>query len=126
MSINPSDLDDAQLKRELAEQVGDLTAQELEQRLGAVATPGPAYPDLHLREAYVPFSLRREGETYVLDVPPRGQKKKILLGGLLENRPDGFFAVLEVGPKGDLMDFLRRVGEGRTMESCRVRVLMVE
>ncbi len=80
----------------------------------------------HLREAYVPFSLRREGETYVLDVPPRGQKKKILLGGLLENRPDGFFAVLEVGPKGDLMDFLRRVGEGRTMESCRVRVLMVE
>jgi len=42
VSIDPRDLDDAQLKRELAEQVSDLTAQELEQRLAAGPPSTPA------------------------------------------------------------------------------------
>ncbi len=87
---------------------------------------GRAALEQYLRGAYVPFSLRREGEAYGLDIPSRGQKKKILFGGRLESRPDGFFAVLEVGPKGDLMNFLRRIGDGRATADCRVRVLMVK
>lgn len=84
---------------------------------------GRAALERHLREAYVPFSLRREGEIYALNVPPRGQKKKILFGGHLESRPDGFFAVLEFGPKGDVQGLLRAMEEREAAEGYCVRVL---
>lgn len=39
MSIHPHDFDDAQLNRELAEQVGDISAQELEREMATAQPP---------------------------------------------------------------------------------------
>ena len=64
----------------------------------------------YLRAAYVPFSLRREGEGYTIDVPPRGVKKKVVFGGRLEALPEGTALTLEVGPKFDLLALLQAAG----------------
>jgi hypothetical protein len=66
----------------------------------------------YLREAYVPYSLRREdprteGATrYTFDVPPKGLKKRALFGGHFEAGEAGLTASLEVGPRLDLLALL--------------------
>ena len=70
----------------------------------------------YLAEAYVPYSLRREevstaGATrYRFDIPAKGLKKKVLLGGHFEIDEAGFEVCLEVGPRFDLLALLERFG----------------
>jgi hypothetical protein len=63
-----------------------------------------------LHEAYVPYSLRREENGYRFEVPPKGQRKKVLLGGHFESDECAFRASLDVGPRFDLLAFLERFG----------------
>jgi hypothetical protein len=94
--------------------------------------PGNLFPEArarleqYLRSAYVPYSLRREGVGYRFDLPAKGLKKKVLFGGFLEVREDGFFAGLEVGPKFDLMELLQGFGKGRLFRFARVKVVRLE
>ncbi len=80
----------------------------------------------YLRGAYVPFSLRREGEGYGIEVPPRGRKKKVLFGGYLEGQEERTAVVLEVGPKFDLRALLEMAGSDLRAGDCRVEVRGVE
>jgi len=90
--------------------------------------PGDLFPEArgrleqYLRGAYVPYSLRREGAGYRFDLPAKGLKKKVLFGGFLEAREEGFFAGLEVGSKFDLIGFLKGFGEGDLFRLAGVRV----
>ena len=65
----------------------------------------------YLRDAYLPYSLRREGNRYRFDVPNKGLKKKVVLGGWFEASEEGFDASLDIGPRFDLMAFLAGFGE---------------
>jgi hypothetical protein len=66
----------------------------------------------YLRDAYLPYSLRRvpsdrAGETrYQFEVPKKGLKKKILWGGTFARGEQGMQAHLEIGPAFDLLAFL--------------------
>jgi len=80
----------------------------------------------YLRGAYVPFSLRREGEGYAVDVPARGVKKKVVFGGRLEVSPEGTAFMLEVGPKFDLLALWRAVGGDLRAGDWRAEVIRVE
>jgi hypothetical protein len=80
----------------------------------------------YLRGAYVPYSLRREGDGYRFDLPPKAFKKKVLFGGFFEAREDGFFASLDVGPKFDLMALLQSFGEENVSRHARVRASGIE
>jgi len=93
-----------------------------------VHLPGDLFPEArarleqYLRGAYVPYSLRREGAGYRFDLPAKALKKKVLFGGFLEVREDAFFAGLEVGPKFDLIGFLKGFGKGNLFRLARVQV----
>lgn len=76
----------------------------------------------YLRGAYVPFSLRREGEGYGIEVPPRGLKKKVLFGGRLEGQEERTVVVLEVGPKFDLLTLLGTAGCDLRTGDCQLEV----
>ncbi|MEW6198752.1 MAG: S1 RNA-binding domain-containing protein [Planctomycetota bacterium] len=96
MSIDPHHLDDAQLNRELAEQVGDLSAQDFEHH---VAAPRPA-PDadgkarisgrvigIHGSDVFVDIGTKSEGviplDEFEPDEPPQ-------VGQVLNLVPQGF------------------------------------
>lgn len=80
----------------------------------------------YLRGAYVPFSLRRAGEGYGIDVPPRGRKKKVLFGGHLEDQGERTVVILEIGPKFDLLALLGIAGCDLRVGDCRVEGRGVE
>ena len=89
----------------------------LDLHLPAAAFDAPRqHLEQYLAEAYVPYSLRREegsiaGATrYRFDVPAKGLKKKVLLGGHFELNETGFDACLEVGVRFDLLALLDRFG----------------
>ncbi len=44
----------------------------------------------YLREAYVPFSLRREDDRYRLEAAPRGMKKRVVFGAGFRRARRGF------------------------------------
>jgi hypothetical protein len=78
-----------------------------------IRLPGEFFPqprtrlEAYLRGAYVPYSLRREDEhRLAFDLPAKALKRKVLFGGLIESRDDGFLASLDVGPKFDLAALL--------------------
>jgi radical SAM superfamily enzyme YgiQ (UPF0313 family) len=66
----------------------------------------------HLRDAYLPYSLRRESPEratevgYRFDVPKKGLRKKILWTGRFTLSEAGMNAQLEIGPGFDLRAFL--------------------
>jgi hypothetical protein len=66
----------------------------------------------YLRDAYLPYSLRREGSRYRFDVPKKGLKKKVILSGWFEASEEGFGASLDIGTRFDLVGFLREFGRG--------------
>jgi hypothetical protein len=71
-----------------------------------------AHLERYLRDAYLPYSLRREspqGVTalgYRFDVPKKGLRKKILWAGTFTLSEAGMSAQLEIGPGFDLRAFL--------------------
>jgi hypothetical protein len=93
---------------------GEFRCLHLDIHLPSASFPEPrARLEEYLRGAYLPYSLRREGEKgLVLDLPQKALKKKILFGGFIEVRENDFIASLEVGTKFDLGAFLRTFGEG--------------
>jgi hypothetical protein len=72
--------------------------------------------EAYLGDAYVPYSLRREEaqntgtRRYRFDVPAKGLKKKVILGGHFEVDEAGFSAGLDIGPRFDLLAFVERFG----------------
>jgi hypothetical protein len=103
---------------------GTFTQMRLQVHLPAAAFPEPRRAlDRYLRRVYVPYSLRREEEAgYRFDVPKKGLKKKLLLGGILEEREDGFYTTMDVGWKFDLMAFLAEFEERDLHRHARVSV----
>jgi hypothetical protein len=104
--------------------LGEFRRLRLKIRLpGAFFREPRARLEEYLRGAYVPYSLRREGkERLVFDLPSKALKKKVLFGGSIEERGDGFVADLEVGPKFDLAEFLGRFGEPGLRHHASARV----
>jgi radical SAM superfamily enzyme YgiQ (UPF0313 family) len=76
----------------------------------------------YLRDVYLPYSLRREGKRYRFEVPKKGLKKKVVLGGTFESDESGFYASLEVGVKFDLMAFLGMFGRRNGYRYAKVSV----
>ena len=92
-----------------------------------VHLPGDLFPDprarleQYLRSAYLPYSLRWEGEQLCFDLPKKALKKKILFGGSIETRDGDFFARLEIGPKFDLAAFWRTLGRQNLFYHAQAR-----
>jgi len=112
---------------------GAYTRIELEMHLPAAHFPEPrARLEAFLREAYLPYSLRREapqrgGEArYRFDVPSKGIRKKILFGGAFEIGAQGMDAWLEVGPGFEAMAFLESFGERGLYRQAKVHVAGVK
>jgi hypothetical protein len=112
---------------------GTFTRIELEMHLSAAHFPEPrVHLETYLRDAYLPYSLRREeplrgGESrYRFDVPSKGLKKKILFGGAFEVGASGMDAWLEIGLGFDVLAFLEGFGERGLYRQARVHVASVE
>jgi len=106
---------------------GVFTRLHLDVHLPARLFPEPrARLEQYLRSAYVPYSLRREGERLRFDLPRKAIKKKILFGGFFEAQEDGFWASLEIGPKFDLAAFLRAFDGKSLFRHTQVRVSGIE
>lgn len=90
--------------------------------------PAAFFPDArarleqYLRLAYVPYSLRREGDGYCFDLPPKALKKKVVFAGFLETRDDGLHASLDVGPKFDLGAFFETWGQPNLSRQAQATV----
>jgi radical SAM superfamily enzyme YgiQ (UPF0313 family) len=80
----------------------------------------------YLRGAYLPYSLRREGERLVFDLPAKALKKKVLFGGAIEERGNVFTASLEVSFKFDLGALLRTFGERDLSHHTQARVSAIQ
>jgi radical SAM superfamily enzyme YgiQ (UPF0313 family) len=77
----------------------------------------------YLRDAYVPYSLRREeASRYRFDVPRKGLKKKVVLGGHFEIGETGFDASLDVGPRFDLLAFLDQFERSNPVRYAELKV----
>ena len=97
-----------------------------------VHLPGDIFPEPrvrleeYLRSAYLRYSLRRDGARYCFDLPRKSLKKKLVFGGFFEpyesEGGEGLFASLDVGPKFDLLAFLRTFGGEGLFRHARVRV----
>lgn len=103
---------------------GVFTAAWLEVALPLAFAEGRAALERYLREAYVPFSLRREDDRYRLEVSPKGAKKRVLFGGWLAPGPEGFRAELQFGPKFNLQEWLAK--GGIAVENAWLRVICLE
>jgi radical SAM superfamily enzyme YgiQ (UPF0313 family) len=83
--------------------------------------------ETYLRDAYVPYSLRREdalspGATrYCFQVPEKGLKKKVLFGGYFEVGETGLDAGLEIGPRFDLRQLLEQFGPSYHLSYAKLR-----
>jgi radical SAM superfamily enzyme YgiQ (UPF0313 family) len=111
---------------------GAFTQLHLDMHLPGEFFPEPrARLEEYLRSAYLPYSLRREsarqhGARYRFDLPAKALKKKILFDGFFEICDDenggGLFANLNIGPKFDLLAFLRTFGEENLYRHARLEV----
>jgi hypothetical protein len=112
---------------------GVFARAEIEMHLPAAHFPGPrAHLERYLRDAYLPYSLRREeprqegADRFSFDVPPKGIRKKILFGGAFEIGARGTDAWLEIGPGFDMMAFLEGFEERDLYRQATVHVVRVE
>jgi hypothetical protein len=121
--------EDAGAGFEIAGLVEGFTPGEFDRMRLDIYLPGALFPkprtrlEKYLREAYLPYSLRREGKKrLVFDLPAKALKRKILFGGLIEEQKDGLLASLDVGTKFDLAALLETFGEPGLVRHARVRV----
>ena len=111
---------------------GTFTRLHLDLYLPADLFPKPrVHLEHHLRDAYLRYSLRREGNRLTFDLPSKALKKKILFGGDIEIRQgqdgeDGFFARLTIGPKFDLAALMATFGSPHLARHARARVSGIE
>ncbi len=103
---------------------GTFTRMEL-----ALTLPTAHFPDAgsHLRRflhaAYAPVNVRRVGEGYVFDVTEKALKKKLLFEGEFNQDETTFTARLVVGPKFELLDYLRSFPEPERWRQASVEVI---
>jgi radical SAM superfamily enzyme YgiQ (UPF0313 family) len=94
----------------------------------ALTLPTAHFPDAggqlrrFLHAAYAPVNVRRVGEGYVFDVPEKALKKKLLFEGEFSQDETVFTARLVVGPKFDLLDYLRSFPEPERFREASVEV----
>jgi hypothetical protein len=106
---------------------GEFTRLHLDVHLPGDFFPEPrVHLEQYLRSVYLPYSLRREGTRYRFDLPAKALKKKILFDGFFEAQEDGFSASLDVGPKFDLLAFLRTFGQPNLFRQVQVQVSGIE
>ncbi|MGC9394787.1 MAG: radical SAM protein [Anaerolineae bacterium] len=97
----------------------------------ALTLPTMYFPDAgsqlrtFLHAAYAPVNLRREGEGYAFDVPEKALKKKLLFEGEFDQDENTFAARLVVGPKFELLDYLRSFPEPERWREASVEVKML-
>lgn len=92
---------------------GAFSRLEVELRLCAGSFSEPrARLEQYLRSVYLAYTLRKEGNEYRFELPPKSLKKKVLFGGSFELNDEGFYARLEIGPKFDVKAFLRTFSMG--------------
>ncbi len=75
-----------------------------------------------LHAAYAPVNVRRVGEAYVFDVPEKALKKKLLFEGEFSQDETTFSARLIVGPKFELLDYLRSFPASERWREARIEV----
>ena len=94
----------------------------------ALTLPSVHFPDAgsqlrtFLQAAYAPVNVRRVGEGYAFDVPDKALKKKLLFEGEFSQDETTFNARLVVGPKFELLDYLRSFSEPERWREARVEV----
>jgi len=76
-----------------------------------------------LHAAYAPVNVRRVGEGYVFDIPEKALKKKLLFEGEFSQDETTFTARLIVGPKFELLDYLRSFPEPERWRQASVEVI---
>jgi radical SAM superfamily enzyme YgiQ (UPF0313 family) len=93
-----------------------------------LALPTMYFPDAgsqlrrFLHAAYAPVNVRRVGEGYAFDVPDKALKKKLLFEGEFNQDETAFTARLVVGPKFELLDYLRSFPEPERWREAEVEV----
>jgi radical SAM superfamily enzyme YgiQ (UPF0313 family) len=75
-----------------------------------------------LQAAYAPVNIRRTQSGYQFDIPEKTLKKKILFEGEFMQDEATFSARLIVGPKFELLDYLRSFPEPERWREARVEV----
>jgi len=76
-----------------------------------------------LHAAYAPVNVRRVGEGYAFDVPEKALKKKLLFEGEFSQDETTFTARLIIGPKFELLDYLRSFSEPERWREAHVEVI---
>jgi hypothetical protein len=76
----------------------------------------------YLRELYVPANIRGVGAGYVFDLPRKALKKRVLFDGRYMEGDERFQASLLVGPKFDLLGFLRSFEEPERYREASVEI----
>ncbi|MBN2393305.1 MAG: radical SAM protein [Anaerolineae bacterium] len=94
----------------------------------ALTLPSAHFPDAGqqlrrmLQMAYAPVNVRRVGEGYAFEVPDKALKKKLLFEGEFNQDETTFTAQLVVGPKFELLDYLRSFPQPERWREARVEV----
>ncbi len=79
-----------------------------------------------LHAAYAPVNIRRVGERYTFDIPEKTLKKKMLFAGEFTQDETAFTARLVIGPKFELLDYLRSFPESERWREAQVEVTRIE
>ncbi|MGC9399441.1 MAG: radical SAM protein [Anaerolineae bacterium] len=107
----------------------DFTPGEFTQLQLRLALPVAHFPKAgqrlrrYLQEQYVANNVRREGETYRFVLPEKALKKRWLFGGTYTVEGAQFVAQLEIGPKFDLLGYLRSFGAPGREREAHIEVL---
>jgi hypothetical protein len=105
---------------------GAFARMELALTLPTVYFPN-AGPQLRasLHAAYAPVNIRRVGGGYAFDLPEKTLKKKLLFEGEFSQDETAFMARLVVGPKFELLDYLRSFPESERWREALVEVTRI-
>ncbi len=77
----------------------------------------------YLQEQYVANNVRREGETYHFVLPEKALKKRWLFSGQYHVAGEQFVGQLEIGPKFDLLGYLRSFGARGRERDARIHIV---
>jgi hypothetical protein len=106
-------------------QPGVYTRLQLDLHLPAQHFDAPrSHLESYLRDAYLPYSLRREPSSqegrsrYRFEIPMKGLRKKILWSGCFDLDSSGMEAHLEIGPGFDLREFLETFDRDYPRHCC--------
>ncbi len=95
----------------------------------SLTLPSPHFPEAgpqlrrFLHAAYAPVNVRRVGEGYAFDIPNKALKKKLLFEGEFNQDETAFAARLVVGPKFELLDYLRSFPQPERWREARIEVI---